>query len=57
MKFAIALFGLLALSACGVDGEPVQPTANANISVSPSGVYTNVGLGLSQGPLSIYLGT
>ncbi len=46
-----------ALAACGVDGEPQPPTVAASVAVGSSGsVYGNVGVGVSQGPVSIFLG-
>ena len=44
------------LAGCGVDGEPVQPSMNVGIGVGSSGTHTYGGLGLNQGPLSIFLG-
>ncbi|GIT86750.1 hypothetical protein ROBYS_17660 [Roseobacter sp. OBYS 0001] len=44
------------LAACGVDGEPVRPTVGASVAVGSGGVNSNVGVGLNQGPLSIFLG-
>ncbi|WP_323783410.1 hypothetical protein [Leisingera sp.] len=52
----IALLGLAALAACGVDGEPVQPTLNAGIGVGDSGVHAGGAVGLHKGPVSVYLG-
>jgi hypothetical protein len=47
---------LMALVACGVDGEPVQPTLNAGVSLGSGGVSTNVSVGARKGPLSINWG-
>ncbi|WP_299028296.1 hypothetical protein [uncultured Sulfitobacter sp.] len=47
---------VLALAACGVDGEPVQPTGGVNVSLSPSGVGLGANVGLKKGPLRIGLG-
>lgn len=44
------------LAGCGADGEPVQPTMNAVVNVSSSGVHTYGGVGLHQGPLSLFVG-
>ncbi|WP_120632512.1 argininosuccinate lyase [Ruegeria sp. EL01] len=44
------------LSACGADGEPVQPTVNANIGVGSSGTHVGGGVGLRRGGLGVYLG-
>lgn len=54
MKRIILVLGTsLALSACGADGEPVQPTANVGVSVSNSGVHTGASVGVRKGPVSI----
>jgi hypothetical protein len=52
----IAFCALMALVACGVDGEPVQPTLNAGVSLGSGGVSTNVSVGARKGPLSINWG-
>lgn len=53
----IALIGAtVTLAACGADGEPVQPTLNANVGVSSSGAYVGGGVGLHKGPVSVFLG-
>lgn len=49
----VAALSLMALAACGADGEPVQPTMNAGISLGTTGVGTHVGVGLRKGPLSM----
>ena len=50
----LILLGFLA--GCGADGEPIQPSLNAGIGISASGVTPRLSLGLNQGPLSIGLG-
>lgn len=52
------IFLLIAtLAACGVDGEPTKPTVGASIGVSSSGnVHSNVGVGVRQGPFSVFFG-
>jgi len=57
MTRLLAILALSALAACGADGEPVQPTMNANVGVGPGGVTGSTGLTLKQGGLSIGLGT
>ncbi|MFD3191915.1 hypothetical protein ACFMPD_16855 [Sedimentitalea sp. HM32M-2] len=47
---------VLGLAGCGADGEPVQPSMNVAVGVGSSGVNTYGGVGLQQGPLSVYLG-
>ncbi|WP_420005157.1 hypothetical protein [Arenibacterium sp. LLYu02] len=56
MRVLIALGLTLALTACGVDGEPVRPSLNAGLGLSSSGVHLGGALGLSKGPLSVSLG-
>lgn len=57
MKRLVAICLVTAgLSACGADGEPVQPTLNAGISVGTGGVHVGGGVGLNSGPVSILLG-
>lgn len=52
----LTLAVLTLLAACGVDGEPVQPTLNAGVGISSSGVTPYGGVGLQTGPLSLFLG-
>jgi len=46
----------LLLAACGVDGEPVQPSGGVNVSLSGEGVGLGANVGLQQGPLRVGLG-
>ncbi|NRB20850.1 MAG: hypothetical protein HRU33_25780 [Rhodobacteraceae bacterium] len=55
-KWILSAIAVVVLSACGVDGEPVQPSLNAGVGISDSGVYAGGSLGLHKGPLSLYLG-
>jgi hypothetical protein len=55
MKQLLMGFVLL-LAACGVDGEPVQPTGGVNVSLTPSGVGLGANVGLQKGPLRIGVG-
>lgn len=57
MKYAIGLIGLMALSACGADGEPERPTVSTGISVNSNGtVSTSTSMTVSQGNVSLTLG-
>ncbi len=51
-----AVLALLALAACGADGEPVTPTANLNVGVSTSGAYASSNVGVKKGPWNLSLG-
>ncbi|MBD3664034.1 hypothetical protein [Sulfitobacter aestuariivivens] len=53
--FAV-ICALTFLAACGADGEPVQPTGNANVSISSSGAYVGTNLAIGQGPVRVSLG-
>lgn len=54
-RLILAMLTTGLLSACGVDGEPEQPTMNATIALSGNGGSYG-GVGLHQGPISLYLG-
>ncbi len=55
MKKLIVLSALV-LTACGVDGEPVQPAGGVKVTLSSSGIGLGANVGLKQGPLRIGLG-
>lgn len=55
MKKALILAALF-LGACGVDGEPVQPTGGVNVSLTSSGVDLGANVGIKNGLLEIGLG-
>ncbi|WP_223428329.1 hypothetical protein [Tateyamaria pelophila] len=50
------VIALLGLVACGVDGEPLQPSADLNVAVGSDGVYTGGTIGLTRGPISVGVG-
>lgn len=56
MRLALALLVVATLASCGVDGEPVRPTASATIGVGSGGVYGGAAAGISKGPVSIGIG-
>lgn len=53
MRKWIALFAFAALTACGVDGEPITPTASIGVGVGDSGVRAGGAVGIKTGPLSV----
>lgn len=56
MKHAFALAALLAVTACGIDGEPERPVStNVGISVG-SGGHVGGSIGVSRGPVSVGVG-
>ncbi|KIN71341.1 hypothetical protein Z949_501 [Sulfitobacter guttiformis KCTC 32187] len=46
----------LALTACGVDGEPVQPSGGVNVTLSNNGLGLGANVGVVRGPVSVGLG-
>ncbi|MCX7567254.1 hypothetical protein OS189_12955 [Sulfitobacter sp. F26169L] len=52
----LAIAAVFFLGACGVDGEPVQPTGGVNVRLSPSGVGLGANVGLKKDPLRVGLG-
>ena len=51
---AIGLAALATLAGCGVDGEPEPPRVSGQVTLSNTG--SHLGLGLSQGPVTLWLG-
>ncbi|WP_420585190.1 argininosuccinate lyase [Ruegeria sp.] len=56
LRVGLLVVAGFSLAACGADGEPIQPTMNANIGVGSSGTYVGGGIGLRTGGLGIYFG-
>lgn len=56
MRWFSVLMVVGCVAACGADGEPVQPTRNASVTLSNSGVSGDTNLGVTQGPVSLSLG-
>lgn len=52
----LMILAAVALAACGVDGEPVQPSGGVNVSLSRSGTSLGANVGLAKGPVSIGVG-
>ena len=48
-----AFMSLLALVACGADGEPVQPVASATVSSGVGGVRGHATVGYFKGPVTV----
>ena len=49
----LAVLSLLALAACGADGEPVQPDASIGIGINSGGIHAGGTVGVSRGPLRV----
>ena len=57
MTRILAVLSLIALAACGADGDPVTPTMNTNIGISShSGVSVGTSVGVKKGPASVGVG-
>jgi hypothetical protein len=56
LRVVPALLALTVLMGCGADGEPVTPTLNAGIGITPNGIFPRLGVGFHQGPISILIG-
>lgn len=54
-RIALALCTCALLVACGADGEPFRPTANAGVSLGTGGISTNASLGATNGTFSMGL--
>lgn len=55
-RMAVALLSLVVLAGCGVDGEPVRPTAGLNVGVGTNGVSVGVGGGMRVGGVNVGVG-
>lgn len=53
MKRLCAALMLALLAGCGVDGEPIAPSMNANVGAGPHGVSGSAGVTVKNGPLSV----
>ncbi len=56
MRIVAALLGLLALAACGADGDPVRPTAAVEVGFGSDGADIGGVVGVSDGPVSVGIG-
>jgi len=50
---SFCVLALLALAACGADGEPVQPDASIAVGVGSNGVKVGGTVGVNRGPLRL----
>ena len=53
MKRLFTVIACAALAGCGADGEPIQPSMNANIGVGTNGVSATTGVSVRKGPISV----
>lgn len=57
MRHFLAALGLAALAGCGVDGEPVRPSVEANVGAGSRGVSAGLGTTIVSGNMSVHVGT
>ena len=57
MKRILACLSLVALAACGADGEPIQPSMNANVGLGSNGMSGGVGADFVSGRFTMGVGT
>ena len=51
-----AIVALVAVAACGADGEPIRPVANVGVTLGSGGVSTSASVGASAGPVTVAIG-
>lgn len=56
MRSFVALISIVFIAACGANGEPVRPSVNTGVTVSNSGISTNVSTGVKLGGVDLSLG-
>ncbi len=56
MKRIAAVLSLLALAACGADGEPQPPRVNGTVTLSNNGVSAGTSVTMGRGPVWLGLG-
>ncbi|MEL6100670.1 MAG: hypothetical protein AAFV87_05590 [Pseudomonadota bacterium] len=52
----LPIIALLFVASCGVDGEPVRPTADVAVGVGSSGVHAGARVGVESGPVRVSVG-
>lgn len=56
IRLGFALLSLTLLTGCGVDGEPVRPSAGVNVGVGSNGVNVGLGGGVRVGGVNVGVG-
>ncbi len=52
----LVVIAALALTGCGVEGDPVRPTVSTTVSAGSGGVHTSVGTGVRVGGVNVGVG-
>ncbi|MBS0123534.1 hypothetical protein [Thetidibacter halocola] len=50
---AALILSLMALAACGADGEPIRPTATTTVGVGSDGVSTSTSVTVQRGSFGL----
>ena len=53
MRVIAALTTLVFLAACGADGDPITPSANLGLRITPNGISPTVGVGANVGGVNV----
>lgn len=53
----LLILALLALAACGADGEPIRPETRSTVTLSNKGVGMSTAVTVRQGPFTMGVGT
>ena len=56
MKYLMTLPLLLALAACGADGDPIRPSMSTTIGIGDSGIHGSTSVSASKGNVSVTVG-
>ncbi|MGR3494608.1 hypothetical protein [Citreimonas sp.] len=52
----LLILALLALAACGADGEPVRPEARSTVTLSNNGMGVSTAVRVRKGPFTLGVG-
>lgn len=55
-RILAALAMMTALTSCGADGEPIQPTANLGVNIGSSGIHPSGSVGMRKGRVAVNVG-
>ena len=56
MKYLMTLPLLLALAACGADGDPIRPSMSTTIGIGDSGIHGSTSVSATKGNVSVTVG-